>query len=69
MSGDKVVCLLPYSDSIIISSWFKQGDKQLLQQFQALRQTCIPEICFLLHSVLHSVADYQQVFMSVLGER
>lgn len=35
-------------------------DEVLLQQLQSLRQTCIPEVCFLLHSVLHSSALYKK---------
>ena len=36
-------------------------DEALSQQLQALRQTCIPEVCFLLHSVLHSSSLFKKV--------
>jgi nuclear pore complex protein Nup107 len=35
-------------------------DEALSQQLQALRQTCIPEVCFLLHSVLHSSSLFKK---------
>ena len=38
-----------------------QQDETMSQQLQALRQTCIPEVCFLLHSVLHSAGLNQKV--------
>ena len=31
------------------------------QQLQALRQICLPEVSFLLHSVLHSSGHYKKV--------
>ena len=36
-------------------------EEALSQQLQALRQICIPEVCFLLHTVLHSSALFKKV--------
>lgn len=39
----------------------EDAEESVLQQLQALRQICIPEICFLLHSVLHASCQYKKV--------
>jgi nuclear pore complex protein Nup107 len=36
------------------------GDDSALLQLQALRQSCIPKVCFLLHTVLHASRQYKK---------
>ena len=41
-------------------------DEVRIKQMKRLRQICIPRLCFLLHSVLHSSQLYKDVSQCVL---
>ena len=43
-------------------------DVSLPQQLQALRQICIPQVCFLLLSVLHESGLYKKVCVGEVTE-